>query len=197
MSIARSWQVLLIGGASGVGKTSLSYPLARRFGVALTEADDLNQMLLAMTSPAQLPAVHFWREHPEAQDWPAAEVLPLALASCEEMTPGLEAVIANRLAGGPPLILEGDYILPSLAAKARFMDQDSAGRVRAVFVIELDAAQIAANFAAREGRAQHKRAEVSALHSAWLKREAEAHGLPAIAARPWATAPARILAAIA
>ena len=34
------WQVLLFGGASGVGKTSVSYRLAQHFGVGITEVDD-------------------------------------------------------------------------------------------------------------------------------------------------------------
>jgi hypothetical protein len=31
----RNWDVLLIGGASGVGKTNVSLPLARHYGVDL------------------------------------------------------------------------------------------------------------------------------------------------------------------
>jgi 2-phosphoglycerate kinase len=42
---ARSWQVLLLGGASGTGKTSVSYRLARYFDIALTEVDDFQVML--------------------------------------------------------------------------------------------------------------------------------------------------------
>ena len=41
MSEERSWDVLIIGGPSGAGKTSTSYPLARRFGIAITEIDDM------------------------------------------------------------------------------------------------------------------------------------------------------------
>lgn len=38
-----SWDVLLIGGASGAGRSSLSYPLARHFGVTVTEIDGLGR----------------------------------------------------------------------------------------------------------------------------------------------------------
>jgi hypothetical protein len=41
----RRWQVLLIGGASGTGKTSVSYRLAQYFGVGLTEIDDFQVLL--------------------------------------------------------------------------------------------------------------------------------------------------------
>jgi 2-phosphoglycerate kinase len=36
----RDWQVLVFGGASGVGKSMVSYRLAHAFRVGLTEMDD-------------------------------------------------------------------------------------------------------------------------------------------------------------
>ncbi len=35
----RDWRVLLLGGASGTGKSRLSYPLARRYQVPIVEGD--------------------------------------------------------------------------------------------------------------------------------------------------------------
>ena len=112
---ARRWQVLLIGGASGSGKTSVSYRLAHHFGIGITEADDIHCALMRMTTPEQQPALHYWQTHPEAQQWPAEEILQLFLASCHALAPALEAVIANHLESDVPLVLEGDYILPALA----------------------------------------------------------------------------------
>jgi 2-phosphoglycerate kinase len=60
-----SWQVLLLGGASGVGKTTVSYRLAQHYGVGLTEVDDLTVVLEHMTDPAQYPVFHYWRTHTE------------------------------------------------------------------------------------------------------------------------------------
>ena len=53
--------VLLVGGASGVGKSMLSYRLARRLGVNLTEIDDLQIAVETVTGPADQPLLHFWR----------------------------------------------------------------------------------------------------------------------------------------
>jgi 2-phosphoglycerate kinase len=50
--------VLLLGGASGVGKSMMSYRLARRLGVNLTEIDDIQIALEAATRPEQLPLLH-------------------------------------------------------------------------------------------------------------------------------------------
>jgi tRNA A37 N6-isopentenylltransferase MiaA len=41
----RRWQVLLLGGPSGAGKTAVSYRLARHFGVGITEVDDFQVVL--------------------------------------------------------------------------------------------------------------------------------------------------------
>jgi uridine kinase len=43
--------VLLIGGASGSGKTSVSYRLAHHFNVGITEVDDFQVILERMTTP--------------------------------------------------------------------------------------------------------------------------------------------------
>ncbi|MFI6217953.1 hypothetical protein ACIBCD_38605 [Nocardia brasiliensis] len=56
----RDWQVLLLGGASGSGKSRLSYPLARHYRVPLVEVDDLVLAVQAMTTPAQQPMLHYW-----------------------------------------------------------------------------------------------------------------------------------------
>lgn len=53
MNTQRPWQVLLLGGASGVGKTSVSYRLAQHYGVGLTEVDDFQVVLEGMTTPDQ------------------------------------------------------------------------------------------------------------------------------------------------
>jgi hypothetical protein len=49
--VTRPWQVLLIGGASGAGKTSVSYGLAHHFNVGITEVDDFHIILKRMTTP--------------------------------------------------------------------------------------------------------------------------------------------------
>ena len=61
METRRTWHVLLVGGASGVGKTSVSYRLAQHFGAGLTDTDDFRDVLERMTTPEQQPALHFWR----------------------------------------------------------------------------------------------------------------------------------------
>jgi len=193
---SRRWQVLLLGGASGVGKTAVSYRLAQHFRVGLIEVDDFQVLLERMTTPEQQPALHFWRTHPALAQLSPTEIMQQGLEVGEALRPGLEAVIANHLEEGTPVVLEGDFLHPALAAQASFAGQPNDGRVRAVFLHEPDEQQIVANYLAREPNSgpQIKRARVSLLKDQWLKREAERHGLPVVPARPWNTVLERLIA---
>jgi 2-phosphoglycerate kinase len=196
--ISRPWQVLLLGGASGTGKTAVSYRLAQHFGIGLTEVDDFQVLLERMTTPEQQPALHFWRTHPAPDQLSAQEIFEQGLTVGQAMAPGLEAVIANHLESQTPVILEGDFIHPFLAAQPAFAGIPNDGQVRAIFLHEPDEQQLLANFLLREPAAgpQPTRARVSWLYGQWLRREAEQLGLPALPARPWDTLFERLLAAL-
>ncbi len=197
METRRDWQVLLFGGASGVGKTMVSYQLAQHFAVGLTEMDDFQNVLERLTTPEQQPALHFFRLH-------AAEVLRMddeqmlahILDASEAMSGAMELVIGNHLASSAPVVLEGDFLLPSLAVRPAYDGIPADGQVRAVFLYEEDEQQILRNYRAREGTDQPHRARVSWYHSEWLRREAERLGLPAVPARPWDTVLERVIAAL-
>lgn len=195
---ARNWLVLLLGGAAGTGKSAISHRLARHFGISLTEVDDFQVLLERMTTPEQQPALHFWRTHPDPGSLSPEAIFEQGLEVRRVMAEGLEAVIANHLEAGTPVVLEGDFIHPLLAAQASFAGQPNQGRVRAVFLDEPDEAQLVANFARREPDqgSQVVRARVSALYGAWLRREAGRLGLPVVDARPWATVLDRVLAVL-
>jgi hypothetical protein len=81
------------------------------------------------------------------------------------MTPALEAVIADHLNTKVPIVVEGDFIAPMLAARPAFDEQSSARRVRAVFLYEPDETQILENLSQCEPEEgiQTKRARVSWL----------------------------------
>lgn len=195
---ARNWDVLLIGGASGAGKTSLSYRLAHHFAIGITEADDINQALLYMTTPEQQPLLHYWRTHPETRQWKPERILEHFIQLCQHLNPAFEAIIANHLEGNVPLILEGDYLLPTLVAQTEFNGIPNQGRVRGIFIHEEDEEQFVRNYLAREpesGR-QERRARVSWLHSQWLAQEAHANHCIVLPARPWESSFDRILAAL-
>lgn len=194
----RSWDVLLIGGASGTGKTHISYRIAHQFGVGLTEVDDFQQLLRRMTTPDQQPALHFWHTHPDPFSLTPEQMMDNLIAIGEAMQPGLTAVIANHLESDVPVVLEGDFILPALAAQSVFDEQANDGRVKGLFLIEPDERQLVHNFLIREPHygEQTKRARSSWLFGQWLAREAARHGVASLEARPWPTVLERALAAL-
>ena len=193
--VERTWDVLLIGGASGTGKTRISYRIARHFDVGITEVDDFHEMLLRMTTPEQQPALHYWNTHPEAVYLPAEKIVEQGFEVRAALSPGLEAVIANHLESHTPVVLEGDFIQPALAAQDAFGDELNNGRVKAIFLIETDELQLRRNFLLREPEAgeQVKRAQVSWLQGQWTMQEATRLGVPTVLARPWADVFERVL----
>jgi 2-phosphoglycerate kinase len=193
-----AWTVLLIGGASGTGKTQLSYPLARHFGVSIVEVDDIVEALQVMTTPDQQPTLHYWATHPAAARLPPEDILRIHLAVAEALVPALAAVVANHLETDTPVIIEGDYLTPSFAASRRFRGERADGRVAAVFLHEPDVDQLVANFSGREAGEgeQRARARVSGLYGEWLAAEAARHGVPMIPTRPWSSLQRRVLAVI-
>ena len=187
----RSWQVLLIGGASGVGKTSVSYRVAQHFGVGITEVDDFQVILERMTTPEQQPILHYWRTHPDPGSLSAEQIVEHTIAVGQVMLPALEAVIANHLESQAPVVLDGDYILPALISQS----PSFAGNVRAIFLYEEDEEQLRQNFLQREPEEgiQEMRAHVSWLYGKWLREEAERVGAIALPARPWEDVFERVL----
>ena len=182
-----AWVVTLVCGASGVGKSRIAVPLARRYGVPLAEADDVVTALKALTTPAQLPMLHLWDTDPEVQTWTPQRVAEQSIALAEALRPGFAAVIADHLEFAAPVVLEGDYLLPELAT-------GFGGAVRAVVVSEPDEDRIVANYLIREPgvREQRFRATVSALLDTHLSARAARLGVPVVPARPWADSVERV-----
>jgi len=50
MNNKRNWTVLIIGGASGTGKSSIAYQLGEHYCVNVIEIDDIHQVMKKITS---------------------------------------------------------------------------------------------------------------------------------------------------
>jgi 2-phosphoglycerate kinase len=188
--------IVFVGGAPGVGKTSVARPLAARLGMDLTRVDDFYIVLERMTDPARYPAVHEWRLHPDrvlALD--DAEMIEHTRSVSEAIGAAIAPVIADRLESGDGGVFEGDFIQPSFAASTSFDGVGADGRVGSVFLHDTQDG-FAANLTAREGEEQRGRARISWNYSEWLRAECERLRVPAIPARPWGTAVDRALAVI-
>jgi 2-phosphoglycerate kinase len=201
---ALPWSVLLIGGSSGCGKTIAASQIAREFGIPHLQVDDFRLALQRATTPEQHPALHFflatgdiWRLPPELLAERLADVGRI-------MSHALEVVLAHHVDLDAPVVLEGDGLLPHLAVQLEIADVPTAGWIRAVFIHEPDEAALhEAMFARQRGydraspEEQRTQVRMSWLYGNWLRDEAERRGLPIVAARPWGTLPARMLATVA
>jgi 2-phosphoglycerate kinase len=181
------WIVTLICGASGVGKSSIAIPLARRYGVPLAEADDVVTALKALTTAEQAPLLHLWDTQPDVHNWTTARIVQHTIAVAEELRRGFVAVIADHLEFAAPVVMEGDYLLPEFASG--FGDA-----VRAVVISEPDEDRIVANYLSREPDAgeQRFRARVSAQFDGELSSRAARAGVAVVPAWPWSTGVDRV-----
>jgi 2-phosphoglycerate kinase len=159
--------------------------------------DDFQVVLEHMTSADQYPDFHYWRTHTqEALRMDDEAQLAFFRRYASTLQEALALVVANHIEAGTPVVLEGDFILPSLAVRDRYGDEPADGQVRAVFLYEDAEAQIAQNYLERDGHEQPQRAHISWLVNEWLRTEAERLGVPAIPARPWDTVFDRAIRAI-
>ncbi|MCL2408703.1 MAG: hypothetical protein FWC96_03710 [Oscillospiraceae bacterium] len=186
----RNWDVLIIGGASGSGKTSVSLPLARYYGVDLVRVDDFQVLLKALTTYEVLPDLHFEITHPNFKEYGADETLDLLIKISRSINSGLKAVIDDHILENIPMVLEGDFILPELAAS-----YDNP-RIKTIFIHEPSREQILQNFLEREGTLQHSRTDGSYAYGNWLKESCSEFGISVVESRPWDTLMERVISAI-
>ena len=199
-----SWQVLLIGGNSGAGKSTAARAIGLGFGIPWLPADDLRLTLEWNFTAAQRPALHHFDDLSRVYRNPPEQVAAWRIAVAEETSRGIEIVVANHTSHGDPAVIEGDDLVPALAARRAFAGLDvEPGVVRAVFLIEDDPEVIEANmrtrgrsFIDRSPAEQRTQARASRLYGRWLAEEASRCDLPALPPRPFDTLVARILAAV-
>ena len=202
------WQVLLVGGGSGVGKTVISQILARQLGVFLLSADDVRLALQHTTTPEQQPALHlFWENREVWQQSP--EVLCNGLIEVGKVVShALEIIVAHHIAikDVGAVIIGGDGISPDFAAQDHFEQLtffaglSVKNELRSVFLYEPDEDVLFDNMLKR-GRGfesflpseQYTQVHMSWLYGQWIRQEARKHGLPVVEARPWETLIERIL----
>ena len=176
----------MIGGASGVGKTSIARALARFYNIDLVRVDDFQLLLEATTTPEALPALHYWSTFPNWRDESVDDLVSRLIDVGKVLTPGLAAVARDHITENIPMVLEGDFILPEFAAS--FENP----RIKSVFIHEPSREQILQNYFAREGEVQPCRANISHLYSSWLEKECLKSNIPVILSRPWSTLMERI-----
>jgi 2-phosphoglycerate kinase len=204
------WRVLLIGGSAGVGKTRVAQAIARRLDLSVLLVDDIRMAIQQVTTPAEQPGIHYFLAHPTIWQKPPEALCDGFIAVGSALTRPLAVNIAHHVfvESAGPVIIEGDGILPALAARRdfstmQFTPAPVTNEVRAVFLIEPDEEVVIQNMRQR-GRGfgqlslkeQETLARASWLYGQWLRRQADRYELPIVEARPQETLVERVLQAI-
>lgn len=185
MNNDRNWDILFIGGASGTGKSSLAYEIAKYYGINALEVDDIHIAIKNLTTKESHPAIH------NDTDWIAAGVefnVNWLIDVSREIEPILKEIINRHIEEKLPIVIEGDFIQPE------FTKSFNNPCVKSIFVIEKDKTQIVENYLTREGgEIQSYRAEISIAYGEYLKDICIQNDIKTIEPKPWDTSVARAL----
>jgi 2-phosphoglycerate kinase len=186
MNNDRNWTVLFIGGASGIGKSSLAYEMARFYGVNVLEVDDVHLSVKTVTTKDHFPAIHYWASGVDWKDIGIDGNVNWLIDVSKEISPVLRELANRHIEDKLPIIIEGDFIYPEFTLS---FDNPE---VKSIFVHEPDKSQILQNYLSREGgEFQHFRAEVSSSYGDWIADTCNQNGIQLIESRPWDTALSR------
>jgi 2-phosphoglycerate kinase len=181
----RAFDILLIGGASGVGKCHISYQLSKIYGMNVVQVDDFQCIVEHFTKEEDYPIFHYWNNHlEEARKQPMEKKLEIMISYANELSGVLELVIKNHLEEDRPMILEGDFISPLLFKKL-LQDSEINTRIKCLYIIEDDKEQIIQNYLTREGSIQADRSELSLRYNNWIKDQIEGTEIVAVESTPW------------
>jgi 2-phosphoglycerate kinase len=180
--------------------------LARQRGLSVLLVDDIRMSIQQVTTPAEQPGIHYFLAHPTIWQKPPEAVCEGFIAVGNALARPLSAAIAHHVCveSAGPVIIEGDGILPALAACRDFSSMHFAPapittEVCAVFLVELDEEMIRQNirqhgrgFDHLARREQETLVHASWLYGQWLYRQAERYRLPVVQSRPWETLVERV-----
>jgi 2-phosphoglycerate kinase len=181
--------VLLVGGATGTGKSTVATEVAHRLGVTrVTSTDTVRQTMRAFFSRKFMPSIHYSSfDAGPAVHIHEGEDADRALLGFKEQTKnvlvGLQAVIGRALEEGYSTALEGVHLVPGLLPRA----YDGAVVVQCLLAIE-DENEHARHFWVRDAASEGLRPMDKYLRALpeirriqdYLVARAEAAGVPVI-----------------
>ena len=115
---------ILIGGASGVGKTSLAINLATTFGIPRVVAtDDIRQIMRLMLSPQLMPTLHTssYNVH-TGGDTDADDPIAGYRLQAKSVNVGVKAILDRCRQENTSVIIDGVHLLPDFLDTEHYAD---------------------------------------------------------------------------
>ena len=172
-SVWRAWNdlekplVILIGGASGVGKTSLAIDLAHLLGIPRVVAtDDIRQIMRLTLAPEFLPTIHASSYAAEATERvPEDGALDPLIAGFREQARvvgvGVRAILTRCVEENSSVIIDGVHLVPGLIDTSAFEDQ---AFVASLTLVVSEGSDLENRFAKRAAKAPGRSADRYVSH---------------------------------
>jgi 2-phosphoglycerate kinase len=143
--------ILLLGGATGVGKTSLAHEVAHRLRIQrVVSTDAIRQVMRTMLSAELVPAIHAssYEAHRVAMEIATGDdpVVDAFRAQATTVSVGVRAMMDRALAENRSMIVEGVSVVPGLIDLEPYGE---AAQVIFLLVASLDEDAFTSRFAAR------------------------------------------------
>jgi 2-phosphoglycerate kinase len=167
--------LILVGGATGTGKSTVATEIAYRLGITrVTSTDFIRQTMRAFFSPEFMPAIH----HSSFEGEP---LIPTFEEQARNVLVGVRAAVERALHEGWSMVLEGVHLVPGL------VPLELEGAIVSSCVLEItDETAHAQHFFTREAGTQRPMAKyldrfdaIRALQD-YLVERAEATGTPVV-----------------
>jgi 2-phosphoglycerate kinase len=181
--------IVMLGGTSGVGKTSLALEVARRLGIGRAlSTDSIRQVMRIMVAPGLIPAIHgsSYDAHLLLPREPGAEptVIDGFRAQASAVSIGIRGCLDRAAEESANLVLDGVSLVPGMVDVESFRDR---ARVISLIVATIDEAALRERFRARaigqKRRLPHRYLDnfdgILAIQR-YLVRQAERHRFPVI-----------------
>ena len=182
--------VILIGGATGVGKSTIATQLAARLGIVRVVATDaIREVMRSMFSPELMPTLHTssFEADTALREPPSRSVDALVVGFREQtaaVAVGINALIDRAALEGTSIIIEGAHVVPGffdvethaegILAVPFVVGVEDEERHRSHFVVRQDAA------AQRPAQRYSTGFENIRRLQRYVKSQALSHGVPVI-----------------
>jgi 2-phosphoglycerate kinase len=144
--------VILVGGATGVGKSTIATQLAHRLGInRVASSDMVRQVMRAFFSQELMPALHYSSfEAAESVRVPVATATDLSKMGFIEQTKsvavGISSLLQRATVEGHKMIMEGVHVVPGFIDRSQWKD----ALVMEFVIAVMDAESHKRHFAVRE-----------------------------------------------